>query len=188
MLEVASFVIGVIALVVGIMAIPTILQMFFGRPHLTFEADDFTRPEGRILTIATKNQPVKSRFLRFVGVEREAGDLMAFFDIQELGTGRILVRSVTGLLNCAPLRTVGLTARALPNFTVGLVVISTREGNASIIDARPERIMPIAPGHYVAHIAIARGQYTYRIDQTFRVATVDHETIWDQRNVVSTRQ
>jgi hypothetical protein len=187
-METASFVIGVIALVVGIMAIPTILQMFYGRPKLAFEADDFTGPEGRILLIKITNQPVKNRFLRFVGVEREAGDLMGFFDIQELGTGRILIRSVTGLLNCAPLLTVGLTARALPNFSVGLVVISTREGRASIVDARPERVMPIETGHYVAHIAITRGQYTYRIDQNFRVAKVDHETIWDQRNVVSTRQ
>lgn len=81
-----------------------------------------------------------------------------------------------------------MTARALPNFSVGLVVISTREGSASIVDARPERIIPIAPGHYVARIAITRGQDTYRIDQIFRVATADHETIWDQRNVVSIRQ
>ncbi|MFZ0524693.1 MAG: hypothetical protein WAM40_03600 [Xanthobacteraceae bacterium] len=58
------------------------------------------------MTIAIKNQPVKNRFLRLLGVEREAGDLMAFFDIQELGTGRILTRSVTGLLNCAPLLTI----------------------------------------------------------------------------------
>jgi hypothetical protein len=187
-LKLPALFVGIIALVVGIMAIPTILQMFFGRPRLTFEADEFTGPEGRILTIAIKNQPVKNRFLRFVGVEREAGDLIAFFDVQELGTGRILARSIKGHLNCAPLHTKGMTARALPNFTVGLVVISTREGHASIVDARPERIAPIAPGHYVAHIAIVRGQDTYRIDQNFRIAALDHETIWDQRNVVSTRQ
>jgi hypothetical protein len=156
-METASFVIGVIALVVGIMAIPTILQMFFGRPRLTFEADDFTGPEGRILIIAIKNQPVKNSFLRLIGVEREAGDIIASFGIQELGTGRIIAGSVTGLLNCVPLRTTGLTARALPNSTVGLVIISTRRGSASIVDARPERIMPIAAGHYVARIAISRG-------------------------------
>jgi len=187
-METASLVIGVIALLVGIMAIPTILQMFFGRPRFTFEADDFTGPDGRILVLAIKNRPVTNRFLRLVGVEREAGDVIAFFDVQELGTGTILTRSVTGLLSCAPLQTIGLQARALPNFTVGLTVINTREGNASIVDARPERIMPISPGHYVARIAIARGQDTYRIDQTFRVANIDHETIWDQRNVVSIRQ
>ena len=187
-METAGFVVGVIALLVGIMAIHTILQMFFGRPKLAFEADDFTGPEGRILVLAIKNQPVSSRFLRLVGVEREAGDVTAFFDIQELGTGKILARTVTGLLNCTPLRTIGLQARALPNFTVGLTVISTRKGAASIVDARPEKITPIPPGHYVARIAVVRGQDTHRIDQTFRVANIDHETIWDQRNVVSTLQ
>ena len=181
-------IIGLIALGIGLMALPTIFQMFYGRPKLMFEADDFTGPDGRILVLAIKNQPIKSRFLRLIGVEREAGDVIAFFDIQELGTGRILTRSVTGLLNCAPLRTMGLQARALPNFTVGLTVISTREGSAQIVDARPEKVMPIEPGHYVARIAIVRGQNTYRIDQAFRVANADHETIWDQRNVVSILQ
>jgi hypothetical protein len=188
MLDIASFVVGVIALAVGVMAIPTILQMFFGRPRLIFEADDFTGPEGRILVIAIKNPPITNRFLRFVGVERETGDVIVFFDIQELGTGRLLVRSVTGLLQCAPLQTIGLQARSLPGFTVGLTIIGTHGGVAEIVDARPEKSIPIAPGHYFAHIAIVRGQDTYRIDQTFRIARVDHETIWDQRNVVSIRQ
>lgn len=188
MLEVAGFAVGVIALVVGIMAIPTILQMFFGRPHLTFEADDFTGPDGRILVLAIKNPPITNRFLRLVGVEREAGDIIAFFDIQELGTGKLIARTVTGLLQCAALQTMGLQARSLPGFTVGLTVIATRDGNASIVDARPERAIPIGPGHYIAHIALVRGQDTYRIDQHFRVAKIDHETIWDQRNVVSIRK
>lgn len=161
-MDIASLVVGIIALLVGIMATPTILQMFFGRPHLTFEADDFTGPEGRILVLAIKNEPVKSRFLRLVGVEREAGDVIAFFDIQELGTGRVLARAVTGLLNCAPLRLIGIQGRALPGFTLGLTVIGTREGRAEIVDARPERTMPIQPGHYVARLAIVRGQDTYK--------------------------
>jgi len=186
-MELAGFIVGVVALVVGTMAIPTILQMFYGRPRLTFEADDFTGPEGRILVLAIKNPPISNKFLRLVGVEREAGDIIGFFDIQELGTGRLIARTVTGLLNCAPLQTIGLQARSLPGFTVGMTVISTREGLAHIVDARPERSISISPGHYIAHIAVVRGQDTYRVDQTFRIARVDHETIWDQRNV-STRK
>jgi hypothetical protein len=187
-METAGFIVGIIALLVSIMAIPTILQMFFGRPRLTFEADDFTGPEGRILVLAIKNPPITNRFLRLMGVERESGDVIAFFDIQELGTGKLIARTVTGLLQCAPLQTIGLQARSLPGFTVGLTVISTRESSASIVDARPEKVIAISPGHYIAHIAVVRGQDTYRIDQTFTVGRVDHETIWYERNVVSIRR
>jgi len=187
-MEIASFIIGVIALAVGLMAIPTILQMFFGRPHLVFEADDFTGPEGRILVLKINNPPITNKFFRLCRVEREAGEVMGFFDIQELGTGRIVASTVAGLMQCAPLETMGLSARTLPGFSVGMTVIGTRNGQAQIVDARPARTEPIASGRYVARIVIQRGQDTYRIDQTFRVSDVDHETIWDRRNVVSVRQ
>jgi hypothetical protein len=170
------------------MAAPPLFQMVFGRPELTFEADDFTGPEGRILVIATKNQPVKNRVLLSLGVEREPGDLLAFFDIQEQGTGKFLIRSATGLLQCAPMRTIGLLVRSLPGFSVGLTIIGTREGKAHIVDARSENAIPIVPGHYLAHIAIIRGQQTYSIKQAFTVGTEDHKTFWDNKSVVSIRQ
>jgi hypothetical protein len=90
-MEVAGLVVGVIALVLGIMAIPTILQMLLGRPKLTFEADEFTGSEAKILIVAIKNQPIKNWFLRLIRVEREIGDVTAFFDIVEQGTKRIIV-------------------------------------------------------------------------------------------------
>jgi hypothetical protein len=183
---------GIVGIVLGlgaiVLAVPPLLQMLFGRAHFTFEADDFTGPDGRILVLAVKNQPVAGRFLRLMAVEREAADVLAFFSIQEHGTNKIIAHSVSGLMQCAPLRQLGLQARSLPGFNVGLMVISTREGNASIVDARPEKIMSISPGHYVAHIAIVRGQHTYRIDQSFTVGKLDHDTIWHQRNVVSILQ
>jgi len=190
------FTIGTALAIVGIalglaaiaMAIPPLFQMLFGRPRLSFEADDFTGPEGRILVIAIKNAPVANKFLRALGVERETGEVSAFFDIQEQGTGKLIARSVTGLMQTTNLREVGLLARSMPGFTAAVTVISTRQGHAQIVDANPEKIAPLPVGHYIAHIAVVRGQDTYRIDQTFRVAQVDHETIWYERNVVSTRQ
>ena len=184
-LAIVGVALGVVATV---MAAPPLFQMLFGRTRLVFEADDFTGPEGRILVIAIKNPPVANRFLRFIGIEREASDVTAFFDIQELGTQRIVVRSVTGQMHTTNLRQIGLQGRSMPGFTVGLTVIGTRNGEASIISAHPAEAMPIQPGHYIAHIAVVRGQDTYRIDQNFRVSTIDHETGWYERNVVSTRR
>jgi hypothetical protein len=162
--------------------------MLFGRPNFAFEAEDFTGPDGRILVLKIKNEHVTGRFLLSMGVERDAADILAFFSVQELGTKKIIVHSVPGLLQCVPLREIGMQARSLPGFSVGLTVISTRDGNASIVDARPEKTVAITPGHYVAHIAIVRGQLTYRIEQSFTVGKLDHETIWYQRDVASVLQ
>jgi hypothetical protein len=184
-LAIVGTILGLVAIV---LAVPPLLQMFFGRADFTFEADDFTGPDGRILVLAIKNEPVKGRFLRWMGVEREAADIIAFFGVQEHGTNKIIAHTASGLLQCAPLRQLGLQARALPGFSVGLTVVSTRDGNASVVDARPEKIVPVDPGHYVARIAIVRGQLTYRIDQSFTVGKLDHETIWHQRRVSSVRR
>lgn len=184
-LAIVGVVLGVAAIVMGV---PPLFQMFFGRTRLTFEADDFTGTDGRILVIAIRNPPVANRFLRFIGVERETSDVTGFFDIQELGTQKIVVRSVAGQMQTTNLRQIGLQGRSMPGFTVGLLVIATRNGEASIISAHPEEVITIQPGHYIAHIAVVRGQDTYRIDQGFRVSTIDHETGWYERNVVSTRR
>ncbi len=181
-METAGLVVGLVALAVAIMAIPTIFQMLFGRPNLSFEADEFTGPDGKILVIAIKNEPVKNKFLLWMGVEREAGDILAFFEIQEHGTRKFLARSVSGLLQCAPMRTIGLLARSLPGFSVGLTIIGTKDGKATIVDARGNPI-PIGEGHYTASIDIIRGQKTYKIAQAFTVGKADHQTIWYQRNV-----
>lgn len=184
-LAIIGMALGVAAI---IMAAPPLFQMLFGRTRLTFEADDFTGTDARILVIAIKNPPVNNRFLRLIGVERETSDITGFFDIQELGTGKVIVRSVAAQMQTTNLRQFGLQGRSMPGFTVGLTVIATRDGQAKIISAHQEESIVIPPGHYIAHIAVVRGQDTYKINQNFRISTIDHETGWYERNVVSTRR
>jgi hypothetical protein len=184
-LAIIGVALGVAAIV---MAAPPLFQMFFGRPRLAFEAQDFTGSDGRILVIAIKNPPIRNRFLRSIGVEREFGDVIAFFDIQELGTGRIVADSVRGQMQTVHLHEFGFQGRSMPGFTVGLTVLATRNGQASIVSAHAEEIRDIPLGHYVAHVSVFRGQDIYRMDQRFRVSAVDHETGWYEPNVISTRQ
>jgi hypothetical protein len=169
------------------MAAPPLFQMFFGRPKLRFEASDFTGPDGRILVMAIKNPPVRSRILRALGVEREYGDVISFFDIQELGTGKIIAKDIRGQMQTVHLREFGLQGRSMPGFTVGLTVLCTRDGRASIVSGHPEEWKELPPGYYIAHMAVFRGQDIYKVDQRFQVSAIDHETIWTG-NAVSTRQ
>lgn len=184
-LAIIGVVLGVGAI---IMAVPPLFQMLFGRARLIFEAHDFTGTDGRILVLAIKNPPVRNRFLRSLGVERETGKVISFFDIQELGTGRIIAQGVRGQMQTVHLRELGLEGQSMPGFTVGITVLATRNGQASIISGHPEEIRDLPPGHYVARISVFRGQDIYRMDQRFRVGTIDHETVWYERDVVSTLQ
>ena len=183
-MEILNLVVGVLALVIGTLAIPPLLQMIFGRPRLTFEADEFAGSEGRILVFAMKNQSTKSWLLRTLGVERESGDVIAFLEIQEQGTGRIVATAIRGRLLNAPVSVEGIMARAMPGFTVGLCVIGINGGHAVIVDARDDKILPIAEGLYTAFATVICGEQTHQIMQRFRVSNVDHETIWNSREVI----
>jgi len=186
-MEVAALVVGIIALVVGVAALPTILQMIFGRPFLTFEADEFTGSESKILVIAIKNRPIKNRFLQMMGVERDAGDVLAFFDIIKQGTNEIIAKNISGKLHCAPERTEGLKVPVLPGFTTGLMIVATKNGSAALVDGRSDLLKPIGEGHYAAFISVIRGEKTYNIMQRFQIEKEDHRTIWYSRDVIKTR-
>ena len=62
---------GIAALVVAAMALPTVFQMFWGRPNITFL---FTRQESErdtLLLVHLCNYPIGNRFLSGIGVRRE---------------------------------------------------------------------------------------------------------------------
>jgi hypothetical protein len=182
-LAIVGIVLGVGAI---ILAVPPFFQMLFGRPDIAFETADFTGPKGRTLSIKIKNRPVTNRLLRSIGVEREVGDILAYIGIQKQGTNEIIVPAIPGLLQCIPLQTIGLQARSLPGFAVSLTVIHTLNGAATVVDARPDNIIPISAGLYVASITIVRGDRDYKIAQSFTIGKLDHQTVWHRTDVVST--
>jgi hypothetical protein len=166
----------VLAVVTIIMAAPPLLQMFYGRPRLEFAVDEFTDPDGKQLIIHIKNGSTKNRFLRKIGVEREIGDVIAYFDIQEQGTNRFVKKDVFALLHNAPTRESGLLARARPGFSVGIVVVHTREARTWIIDGGADDNIEscdytpvIAPGDYTVFATIICGEQVHKIRRNFKV-------------------
>jgi hypothetical protein len=167
------------------MAAPPLLQMAYGRPRLEFAADEFTGPDGKQLIIAIKNQSTRSRLLRRLGVEREIGNVIAYFDVQEQGTKRFLKKDVFGLLHCAPTRESGLLARALPGFTVGITVVHSRGHESWIIDARStdnigagNYSVSIGAGDYTVLAQIICGEQVHKVTSNFKVSNEQHLTCW----------
>jgi hypothetical protein len=184
-MDLAGLIVGVIALIFGVACF---LQVYCGRPALKFEADEFTGTEGRILVLAIKNQPVKNPILKLCRVTREVGNVLAYLDIQEQGTKKFVKRNLTGWLNCAATREIGILARALPGFTIGMTVVSTRNGQASIIDGKnPENLLPLPEGHYTAYMTILCGEHVHKFMQSFQVGQQDHLMIWYDRKIVAVK-
>jgi hypothetical protein len=174
-LAIVGVVLGLFAIA---MAAPPLLQMMFGRPKLEFKPDEFMDENGKMLLLAIKNKPTANRFLRRLGVEREMGNVLAYFDIQEQGSKRFFLKDISARVTCAATQEHGLLARALPLFTSGVMVLHNRAGTAGIIDGRHDDLRPIGAGHYTAIFTIVCGEQVHKFEKNFTVADSEAFTIW----------
>jgi hypothetical protein len=169
----------ILALIAMVMAAPPLFQMFLGGPKLDFAADEFTGPDGKQIIISIKNNPVTSSIIRALGVKRDVPDLLAYFDIQEQGTNRFVIKDISAKLESAATRENGLSVRALPGFTVGFPVVHTRGDTTWIVDGRSEGDLPvIAAGDYTALATVVCGDRVSQIARKFKVGTEQHLTFW----------
>jgi hypothetical protein len=168
----------ILALVAIVMAIPPFLQMLCGRPKLNVGVDEFTGSEDKQLLVTMKNKAVQRRLLRRIGVIRDVGEVMAYFDIQEQGTNKFIAKNASGQMNCAPTREIGLLVRALPAFHVGFPVIAFRANKAWIVDARVNELSQLPAGHYRVDATIICGEQIYRLTKNMKIGSTAHETRW----------
>ena len=124
------------------MALPTVLQMLYGRARLIIEPIAFDENGIRLLRCEIINKPVARRFLRRLGVRREQANASVTFSVREEGTGRPLVSNIVPLLysqgrDPAARITVSPSQDASAWFTIAVVdrerqeaylVCDTREG------------------------------------------------------------
>jgi len=179
-MEIAGLLIGII----GLMALPTVFQMIFGRPRLSFWTDEFTGPDGRILLFAFKNEEVSNWLLRMLRVEREARDVQVFFNVQEQGTHKIIVKAASGLLNNVAKQEIAIRTETPPGFTVAATIVGTKDGAADLLEGRTGNYIPIPPGHYNAYVSVLCGARQYNFIEPFQIGLQDYQTIWPRRGPV----
>lgn len=89
----ASLVISIIALGLGVLALPTVFQMWFGRPHIAVEYVQPVVDEPiTTLRVALRNVRVSSRLLRKIGVVRSKAIIQGIYSITD-ERGKLLDQS-----------------------------------------------------------------------------------------------
>jgi hypothetical protein len=101
-MELANFVIGIVALVVAvvaaILAIPPFAQFIFGVSDVKLRFGESSEQDHKLLLCKIYNLPIKSRFLRAIGIARPPAEVFASFDIREHGTNKIVASAYRALL------------------------------------------------------------------------------------------
>jgi len=118
-----SLTLSIIALVVALMALPTVFQMFGGGPKITFRFKPSIeeRPPIRITVV---NERIKRWPLRVLRVRREsASDVHVLITIQESGTGR----------QVETLRPLEGTADIGPNVAFDCLVVASQNPDGSCV-------------------------------------------------------
>src|SRR5271169_3673399 len=98
-MDIAALIIASMALVFSIMALPTVFQMFFGKPNFRAEFGEFRDNGRRDLRFLIWNEPITNSLLKMLGVIRTPAEVTAEFSVERL-SGEIVK---TKIRNYSPL-------------------------------------------------------------------------------------
>jgi len=86
----AALLVSIIALALAIVALPTVFQMFFGRPQLRIVFEETDIDIGRRLECRIYNVAVQNRILKLIGVRRDQAVISTTFCVREAGSNVVL--------------------------------------------------------------------------------------------------
>ncbi|MFC1909629.1 hypothetical protein ACFLXD_07320 [Chloroflexota bacterium] len=91
----AAFIISIVALVVALMALPTVAQMIWGKPNLSLDFEDRVGEGGKVMVCKIFNLPIKNRLLRKIGVRTTVAEgIIAHFEIKVANTDEVIYPGV----------------------------------------------------------------------------------------------
>jgi hypothetical protein len=188
--EIANFIIGVAALVIGavatIIAVPPFLQMIYGRPKILVRFDESVEQGANLLICNIYNRPITNWFLKKIGVARNATDVFASFNVRELGTNEILANAFRASLFDGKANMSGLSLASKPSLPIVFVVVEHNDSGAITINHAPSQSkkLVLKPGEHLADVKIAWGEYAVSaVSQSFTIDTDKFSTHWTARKI-----
>ena len=172
-----SFLVGLIALAVAIMAL---LPIFYGKPKLEISLRVLDLTEKRYLQCYIFNSPVDNRLLKLLGVRRSiAADVFTLFSIEDARTRRMIVKDVIPEIKDAQ----GTIAHcvSIPGSTTpaDFVLVSTsNDGNTIIIGDSSNTVLTV--GEYYADIFVKAGEIEVEHRRKFFVGQARQALYWEQ--------
>ncbi len=167
-------ILGLVAFALAVLAMPSVAQMLWGRAQLRTEYKTDANGEDRSLIVFLSNPPVRQKFLKCIGLHRDAiQSLEACFQIREAGSGAVL----------DPIRHARLKSPDDPSddfFSYRIVLPPTYSVGASLMIAIWDKISAkavVPPDRLRPAIALSAGLYRVEI-----IFTIDGDPVKDSHN------
>lgn len=181
---VAAFTISVIALVVAIIALPTVFQMVWGRPNVDviFTDSKDKRNQRKYLHCQIVNLPLENRLLQRFGVyRRPIDDVHAFFSVEDIKIHKMVVTDIMASVyttqNAEQMISVSLPASTIPAL-INLVEARNDGYTNTIAHYEPKNIqLPV--GKYCAIIKVKTSEKEKEFRRNFFVGNKQEDLHWD---------
>jgi hypothetical protein len=181
-----GLIIGIVGFILALLATPSALQMFFGRPHIQIEFGTRTR-QGlvgsyeQVMECQLYNRPIKRAWVRALGIRRTpAEDLCAFYTIQEVGSNRMLrdgrLAHITGPAEPEARTHVILPASIRPSTFPISSTTMVEGGSTTLLD--PEHPEPLAPSTYVVSVVVTSGEDEFRGASQLVIGWKAEDVVW----------
>jgi hypothetical protein len=181
-MEITALVIGVLAL---IMAVPSALQMFFGRPRLRIAFEYSDVDVARRLVCIIRNAPIENAFLKRI-VVRDQVAISANFLMRETGNDRVMLDTSRAYLidfgenqeRAKPRPRVILSDYWPAMFTC---VVHMRENQyATAMNLETDQTVILPPGRYRVEIIVTGGHAPLSVHREFTIGQRPDTTYWLQ--------
>jgi hypothetical protein len=148
-----TIILSIIAFGLAILAMPTVLQMFCGRPKISIKLKTAHTTAHKVLQFWVENEPIKSKFLKFVKVTRDPAYVVCSLCIYEEGTGKVIFEHTKAKINVEQGEPT-LQALVTPSFPgIGVAVYMNLQTKETFF-RHDDEWLPIEKGHYKIEILV----------------------------------
>jgi hypothetical protein len=169
-----------LAVGIGILALPTVFQMVWGRPHIEFTFGTVSDDLNTVLQCTIYNRPINSRVLRAMGLRRDAATVYAAYKIHGCDfVTELIYPSLASYQHDS--KQVELVAGPV-GASMGIIFI--RDGNAYIVEdprSREKRDVPMSPinaGTYDVGIVVFCGEKNFVKEAQFVITENAVNSYW----------
>ena len=167
--------IALIALGLAVVALPTVFQMFWGRPSITVE---FTRDEQGDLFCEIYNRPVSNPFLTLLGVRREAASITAGILIQNEDTQEVVLgTTIPAIVIDDQLMNLDKTHLPPSHSPLSTMIVQISGHGAGAYNSNGQRIQ-LPTGTYRMEMIVTAGENKTKKQRNFVVTTEPRNSYW----------
>lgn len=181
---VAAFIISVIALLMAILALPTVFQLVWGRPNIGVRFIDSTdkRAHRKYLHCQIINHPLENKLLQKIGVyRRPIDDVNVSFSVEDIETHKMVVTNILAPIyttqNPEPMISVSLPTLAIP--ALFNLVEARDDGYTNTISNYEAKNIQLPIGEYCAIIRISTSEKEREYRKNLFVGSKQEDLHWD---------